>query len=354
MPLGDILGEALTSPFNAFDEHLPERMAVFGAGGRGRRCRERLERLGIRVPFFLDNDPAKQGGAVDGVPVLAPAELAARADGLPVLVSSWGEGSIVAQLFHLGLHAVFVDEAADRVNPALAEVHADELREVLDSLADEDSRRAFRDVLRLRFCGRRMRFSSAYPLYRHPLVRARRGDCIVDGGAADGDTLLAFLDDCQGDCALHLFEPTQPSFGELQALIAARGAAGAVAVNKALWSCDTTLRFVEEFACTHSNRMAEGGGCEVAATSLDAYAEASGLARVDLIKLDVEGAELEALRGAAGVIRRDRPRLQVCLYHKVEDLWEIPLYIKSIAPEYRMFVGHHSCCALDTVLYCVV
>lgn len=90
------------------------------------------------------------------------------------------------------------------------------------------------------------------------------------------------------------------------------------------------------------------------AVTLDSYVEAEGIARVDLIKLDIEGAELAALTGAAGVIRRDNPCLQICLYHKDPDLWEIPQYIKGLVPEYRMFVGHHSCCLLDTVLYCVM
>jgi len=353
MKIADVLDNKFVLPFNALEEVLPERMVVFGAGGRGRRCRTRLKSLGIDVPFFVDNDPSKHGTFVDGAEVLTPEELLPRAAACPVLVSSWAEGSIVTQLQQLAVRAIFVDGTGEREDPGIAARHAQELDEVLASLADEASRLAFVDALLLRFQGHRLTYPTAYPVYAHPLVRPRKGDVIVDGGAAEGDTLVRFLADCQGDCSMHLFEPTPVSYTQLQLLIATRGIPGAVAVNKALWSADTTLRFQENLTCTHSNHVAESGGCKVAAIRLDSYAEAKGLKHVDLIKLDIEGAELEALKGAAEVIRRDKPRLQICLYHKAKDLWEIPLYIKSIVPEYRMFVGHHSCCLLDTVLYCV-
>ncbi len=350
--LAALLGEAVSIPFNALDAHLPEALAVFGAGGRGRRSRQRLERLGVRVPFFADNDPAKQGQTIDGVPVLAPDQLPLRAPNLPVLVSSWAQASIAAQLFGLGLPMVYVDEVLERCDPALAEAHAGELERILAALADDDSRRAYRGALRLRFCGRLPLSPSSYPLYRHPQASARPGDVIIDGGAAEGDTLGLFLDCCGQDCRLHLFEPTSETFRALEDRIRGLGRAGIRAENKALWSCGATLRFVEEFACAHSNRPSDQGGREVQATSLDAYVAENGLARVDLIKLDVEGAELEALKGAAQTIRKFLPKLQVCLYHKPADLWEIPSYLMDLAPEYRMYVGHHSGGSLDTVLYC--
>lgn len=350
--LSALLNEAATTVFNPFNEHLPERMVVFGAGGRGRRCRARLELLGVEVPYLLDNDPAKRGAVLDGAMVLSPSDYGVRAAGLPVLVSSWAEGDIVRQLFALGIVEVYVDGSMERVDPAEAHAHAGEIAAVYNALADEQSRAAYADALRLRFNGRRMAFTSAYPLYHHPLVRPRRGDIIVDGGAAEGDTLGCFVADCAGDCTLHLFEPMPATFAALAAELARRGLSRSRAVNKALWSSETILEFVEEYASAHSNRKAEGGGLRVAATSLDAYADEVGLERVDFIKLDVEGAELEALRGAERTIRRDMPRLAVCLYHNSVDLWEIPLWLMAVAPGYSFFVGHHSCCTLDTVLYC--
>ena len=89
--------------------------------------------------------------------------------------------------------------------------------------------------------------------------------------------------------------------------------------------------------------------CEL--VSIDDVVREEGLPRVDCIKLDVEGAELAALRGAADTIRRFRPRLIICLYHQPEDLFSLPLYVKSLVPDYRLEVAHASCGFTDTILY---
>ena len=67
--------------------------------------------------------------------------------------------------------------------------------------------------------------------------------------------------------------------------------------------------------------------------------------------MDIEGSEQDALLGAAGIIRRDRPRLAICIYHKPEDLYEIPFLIKELVPEYRLYIRHHSDTYAETVLY---
>jgi hypothetical protein len=64
--------------------------------------------------------------------------------------------------------------------------------------------------------------------------------------------------------------------------------------------------------------------------------------RVTFIKMDVEGAELESLKGAEKTICRDRPKLAVCIYHKREDMVEIPLFIKKLVPDYKLYVRMHA------------
>ncbi len=74
--------------------------------------------------------------------------------------------------------------------------------------------------------------------------------------------------------------------------------------------------------------------------------------KVTFVKMDIEGAEMDALRGMETMMREDKPKLAICVYHKWDDLWEIPLYIHSIVPEYKFSLRHHSdkdhC---ETVLY---
>ena len=67
--------------------------------------------------------------------------------------------------------------------------------------------------------------------------------------------------------------------------------------------------------------------------------------------MDIEGSELEALRGAREVIRRDKPRLGICVYHRPEDILEIPMFIKELVPEYKLYIRHHSPHLNETVVY---
>lgn len=85
--------------------------------------------------------------------------------------------------------------------------------------------------------------------------------------------------------------------------------------------------------------------------SIDDMAERENLEHIDCIKLDIEGAELSALRGAEAVIRRDKPRLVICLYHKNADLYEIPLYLREIGPDYEFQLAHSSPDFTDALPY---
>ena len=76
--------------------------------------------------------------------------------------------------------------------------------------------------------------------------------------------------------------------------------------------------------------------------------------RVTFIKMDVEGAELESLKGARKLIKRDCPKLAVCIYHRPEDMITLPLYIKSLVPEYKLYLRSYSNSDNEMVLYAVL
>ena len=73
--------------------------------------------------------------------------------------------------------------------------------------------------------------------------------------------------------------------------------------------------------------------------------------KVTLVKMDVEGMENKCLRGGDMLIRKDEPKLAVCVYHRLEDLWEIPRLVKRMNPRYKLWLRHHAPCVWDTVLY---
>lgn len=346
-----ITARATPRPFNPFEQELPGSFAVFGTGQRGRRCRQRLEAMNIRVECFVDNNPCRQGTVMDGLPVISPEALRAHSPDLPVLICSFARQEIFAQLAAMGFDDIYQDALAERPPLRLLRERAGDFEQVLASLADEESRRVYADVLRFRFYGTPFPALSPYPMYAHPQARAQAGDAIVDGGAASGDTLALFLKAAGPQGNIHCFEPTPESFAHLQACADGLGCAGVHPVRAALWNQDGQVSFFESFAMSHGNRVGQGS-VQVEALTLDSFVKREGIDRLDLIKLDIEGAELAALQGARETIRRFRPRLQICLYHQFQDLWELPLFVRELVPEYRLYVGHHSPDHLDTVLYC--
>ena len=71
----------------------------------------------------------------------------------------------------------------------------------------------------------------------------------------------------------------------------------------------------------------------------------------DYMTIDVEGADLHALKGASNIIRKYNPSLGVSVYHKPEHLWEIPLFLNKICPEYRFSLRNYTGFAYETILY---
>ena len=71
------------------------------------------------------------------------------------------------------------------------------------------------------------------------------------------------------------------------------------------------------------------------------------------IKMDIEGSEIDALRGAAATIRRCSPKLAVSVYHRPDDLWKIPLLLKELLPNSKLTLRSHMLDGFDTVCYCI-
>lgn len=124
-------------------------------------------------------------------------------------------------------------------------------------------------------------------------------------------------------------------------------------IKAGLWECDTELYFRRGGDNGTGTAVSDDteGTFSVKVRSLDGLLQGQ---RCSFIKMDIEGSELNALKGAKETIQQYKPRLAICLYHKPEDLIEIPLFIHEIVPEYKIKIRHYSTWFYDTVLYAYV
>jgi FkbM family methyltransferase len=167
---------------------------------------------------------------------------------------------------------------------------------------------------------------------------------LVDGGAFDGDTVVAFAERTKS-CyrRIHAFEADPANLDALNRRISALPR---VEVHPfGLWKNAATLRLSSGQGATSS--IGDGGTITINARPLDAF----DLGPVSFLKLDIEGAEIPALEGAAETIRRDKPKLSLAVYHNPEELATIPELIAAIRPDYRFRLRHHGPIFCDTVLY---
>ncbi len=175
-----------------------------------------------------------------------------------------------------------------------------------------------------------------------------KNDIIIDGGGYCGETAAWFLEN--GAKEVHLFEPLEFHHTLIEQNISNEIKVGKVVVNnKGLSDKEESLTFNENGA---GSRISENGTLTINCVSIDDYCTEHSLAPT-LIKMDIEGAELKALIGAKNTIMKHRPKLAICLYHKKEDMIDLPMYIKELVPEYDFYCkANHP--YWEFVLYAVV
>ena len=227
----------------------------------------------------------------------------------------------------------------------------DEITFARSLLQDDGSRELFDAVLAHRRSLDPGDLPPQTPEYRHPAVPIAAGECIYDVGAFDGRTSLDYAEAVGPTGRVHAFEPSRENLERLQAAVTSQASGGRVTVHGVgCWKRSGELSLRTE-GTPSQFQVADDGDERIRVVALDDFADEHTGGLVDWIKLDIEGAEREALAGARGLIERCAPKLAICIYHRPHDLWELPILLKEAVPGYRLHLGHHSQNLFDTVCY---
>jgi FkbM family methyltransferase len=186
-----------------------------------------------------------------------------------------------------------------------------------------------------------------------PEVAARPGDIVIDGGGYWGDTALYFAQIVGpgGRVVSYEFEPSNLQALHYNLSLNPQLARRVDVVPSALWDRAGEEVNVHPFGPGTSIRS--DGEARASTDTIDALVAREDVERVDFIKLDIEGAELNALRGAEATLRRFRPRLAVAAYHKADDLAAIPEYLAGLQIGYSFQLGHITMHGEETVLFAI-
>jgi len=189
--------------------------------------------------------------------------------------------------------------------------------------------------------------------------KAEVGDVVVDAGGCWGETCLYFAHEAGQSGAVVAFEfiPSNLAVLKRNRALNPHLAANYHVVDNPLWSSEGLKLYYVDWGpgsrvTPDVNRYHSWEGI-VETVTIDQTLVKLGLNRVDFIKMDIEGAELEALKGAERSIRKHRPKLAISLYHNVEDVDVIPRYLASLDLGYRFYLDHHTIYQNETVLFAV-
>lgn len=240
--------------------------------------------------------------------------------------------------------------------PGYYSSNKENLDRVFAMLADAESRAVFAARVRAVESGNIGFIKvSEYEEYFHPLVRPESADTIMDGGVSGHvPSQLAFIKAVGPEGRIFGFEPDPVGFCAACELIKAQALHDDVykVIPFGMWHKRDTVFFEISGQGTHvaNGTNADAVACEC--ISIDEIVTANRIVKVDFIKMDVEGSEINSLKGALKTLAEHRPKLAISIYHKPQDLYFIPLFLKNICDGYEFYIGHHHASLHETVLYC--
>ncbi|MGB7605787.1 MAG: FkbM family methyltransferase [Lutisporaceae bacterium] len=331
----------------------------FGAGLWGVTYLEATQQITPIPILFCDNDSRKWGTIIEGVSVISFDELKDKYyDSAIVITSPDYYNEIEKQLEDNNMHDNLLEVAIDvffNVNFnnyfSLVDKNLDKFSRVYSWFSDDYSKQLFYD--KINYCiSANPRYlvshRSKAPQYFDPdIVTLSQDETFVDGGAFIGDTVDEIIKQTKGIFKkIYSFEPEKTK--HLEFLEKFSSLRNVELVPYGLWEKKGILRF--NSSNSGYSRVSEEGDIEIPVISVD---EVLNGEVVTFIKMDIEGAELKALKGAEKTIKKYRPRLAICIYHKPLDIIEIPYYIKELVPEYKFYLRHYSSMYTETVLYAI-
>jgi len=354
----------LLNKYGIFDLSSIHSVILFGAGLLIEFYIEDCKNNGIKVLGIADNDKKKSGTRISGIDIIDIETLLTYPRHTPIIVTTIHDAVVISQLRDLGFTKVwsytFVSSFYPErfVNPYWSSQiettlnHPEEVMAGYRLYDDEYSQKTYIAIIEQRLTLEGQCIKDIYkPIeiqYFDPeLIKLSDSEFFVDGGAYTGDTVVSFLKAYRGKSGtVYSFEPDPATFKELKKKIINLNVKNVLLYPYALGEKGSTLMFKNNLNLGSS--LDEAGSLEVKVVSLDSVLKNK---KVTFIKFDIEGAELSALRGAKNIILKQQPTLAICLYHKPQDLWEIPLLVKSFGCYNKLYFRKYDDTAYDIILY---
>ncbi len=334
-------------------------IVIYGTGNGAEKLIYHLKEYGIPISGIFVSDDFARERSFCGYKVKTFGELKRELGALTVLLGFATDRpellSKIKELSHTVDGRLYVPEVPvfgnDIFTPELLHDREDDINRLYDLLADEQSRRVLEGLIRFKITANPEELysieTSRDEVYNN-IIKPQKGDVFVDAGAYDGDTAEEFMSYCPNFGKIYAIEPAPVNFRKLTNNLKLKDNPKVEFINLAVSDIKAETGFSDKGG--RSPCIAENGKITVGTNTLDGLIEGPP----HIIKIDVEGAEREALKGAVGYIEQYAPKLMLSVYHKTEDFINLPLLIHDMQPRYKLYLRHHPYLpAWETNLYAV-
>lgn len=310
---------------------MDEQLVLFGAGAVGRDTLLALRSRNIAPVCVVDNNRQRWGTSFHGLEITSPEAAAKSWPGAEWIVSIHRRVAreVRQQLREMGVIVVSEEKYLPFCRP-LPSRAMETLRFICNepaTLAELSEQETFRRSLDL---DKQADPCPPEETYFPPFLAKRLDEMFLDCGACDGDSVEAFIRWSGGYKGILAFEPDRKNTEKLKENL--RRVRGSEAFPLGISDHHGEERF--NAVGTVSSSFSESGDVVIQVTTLDAFFK--DRETPTFIKMDIEGAELTALWGARRLIKERMPVLAICAYHEPDHLWEIPLLIHAIQPDYEL------------------
>lgn len=362
--------ETTSKEYPGYKDYLMEQkernleLYLFGFGGFGQAAADSLLDHNVDITYFVDNDEKKLGKQYRGIECISFQHFLEKKDKVFLIVAVGNPLPIIEQLDRYGIknynvmispYKLVFDDTLK--NKEISDVSL-KLKTVSSLLEDSRSLNVFQNIIESWYnvSYNKELFSEIYEgnqYFCKDIIPLDENSVFVDCGAFIRDSLESFLANVSDSnfSKAFLFELNEFTCEKLHSNIKQWCSPDVQrkikVINKGV--SDENAEF--SYSLSESSSCIQGVGTQKAqVVRLD---DELADERISLVKMDIEGSEAAAIKGCEKLIKKYKPALAICVYHKVTDLWELPLLIKSFVPEYKLYLRHHSKTQIETVLYAV-
>ena len=327
-------------------KHVTKPIVLYGMGNGAERILNKCLAEQIPIAGIFASDEFVRGQTFRGYKVVNYDQAYAQWGDFVLVIAFASEDPVIldrffslAQRHETYAPHVELFEGDELVSPEWLLKYEPVLQKVYAAWSDEFSRTVMADILNYKISGKIAYLSKVTTRLDdlEQLFAFTQQEAYADVGAYNGDTVQEFLNITGGHYEhIYAIEPDRKNYQKLKIFVEQNQIRKCTLVNKAVWSQAASVSFNQKGG--RMSALAENGKEAVEAVSLD---EVVGKASLTYLKMDVEGAEQEALLGSKQLLQNQKPKLFVAAYHHDNDLWQLPELIAKLNPEYQLYLRRH-------------